>query len=470
MDRDLILESLQIRLEDLEQDYRTTSDKLRNELDGSTQNRLKRELKSIAQQMTECEQDISARKQIVQVQAAGESINNLITILKNFENQLEIMVQVYAQTLAHWPVPVNAKANTVDDILTELARIAIGQSSYTALQEFVSHIVHGTSEPALSEALNMWGVQYHKSMDWLQLYSEIQAAQDNRLEDAQPAILITVVRSDEASTQSQTEERYYQINAWLVEDVETYKSQKTGYHALISTDSPEAQPCLLDELLQKITDLLQYFLSENNRLCKHCINEPQIHVFLPLELMNLSVDSWVLNSKNSRRQECIGHNHVVMLRCASRYEQTYTKNARWRKRWKLYRTQLQVSARDAFISGNSNDLDALREVLDEVVQDDNSTIVGLQVIQSPIDTEDLLYELLDSGLPLALWPRQCLNEASHETQLQALLASGCLEKLPHRVKAKRYETRRQQNTPELHIGHHLSLVWDDPDLVPPRSA
>jgi hypothetical protein len=94
----------------------------------------------------------------------------------------------------------------------------------------------------------------------------------------------------------------------------------------------------------------------------------------------------------------------------------------------------------------------------------------LQVTQSPVDTEELLYELLDSGLPLALWPRQGLAEAAHEAQLQALLASCCIEQLPHTVKAKRYETRGRQNTPDVHIGHHLSLVWDDPHLVPPKSA
>jgi hypothetical protein len=467
MDRDHLLEHLKTQLEDLEQDYRTVSDQLRNELDGITQNKLNRQIAAIAQQITECEKRISARQQEMQIQAAEESINTLINILKRFENQLEIMVAAYIQTLSHWPVSVNSNADTVDDILNELARIAIGKSSYTALEEFVAHLVHDTSEPVLFNALNQWGNQYRAGTDWLQLHAGIQVEQDKRLEDAHPAILITIVRSDEASTQSQLGETYYQLNAWLIEDVETYKKQKTGYHPLILTDSPEAQPCLLDDLLQKITELLKHFLSENNRLCEHCTNEPQIHVFLPLELMFLPVDGWSLNS---RRQEYIGHDHVVMLRCASRYERTYTKNARWKKRWKLYQSQLELSARDVFVSGDDNDLDVLREILDEVVQDGNSRIVGLQVTQSPVDTEELLYELLDSGLPLALWPRQGLAEAAHEAQLQALLTSCRIEQLPHTVKAKRYETRRLQNTPELHIGHHLSLVWDDPHLVPPKSA
>ena len=380
------------------------------------------------------------------------------------------MLQAYAQTIAHWPVSVRSDIHTIDEIIQELTRIATSQSAYTALDEFIACLVHGATDPMLVMALNRWGQQYCLGKNWLQLYDDINSNQDKRLENAQPAILIAITRSDEASTQSQIEEKYYELKAWLIEDVETYKAQKTGYHALVLTGSPEAKPCLIEELLQKITDLLTYFLSENNRLCEHCLNEPQVHVFLPLELMHLGVDGWLLTPADSKHPELLGQNHRVMVRCANRYERTYTKNARWKKRWKLYQSQLEVSAKDAFILGNDEDIEELQDILDETVQDNHSKIVGLHVTQSPVETKDLVYEILYSGLPLALWPRQNLAGAAHETQLQALLTNCCLEGLPDSVKDSRYKTRRKKYTPDLHIGHHLSFLCDDPHLVPPKSA
>ena len=398
MDRDIVLEHLENMLQNLEQDYETESVNLSEELSGSTQNKIKRKLENISKNIYKYEQDIAAHLQRKQIQSVESSINAMMTLLKSYEEQLESMLQAYAQTIAHWPVSVRADVHSIDEIIQELTRIAPSQSAYTALDEFIACLIHGASDPILTTALNNWGQQYQAGSNWLQLYDDIQSNQDTRLEDAQPAILITIARSDEASTQSQIEEKYYELNAWLIEDIETYKAQKTGYHALVLTGSSEAEPCLIEVLLQKITDLLTYFLSENNRICEHCLNEPQVHVFLPLELMHLGIDGWLLTSADSERPELLGQNHRVMVRCSNRYERTYTKNARWKKRWKLYQSQLKVSAKDAFILGNDEDIEELQDILDETVQDDHSKIVGLHVTKSPVETKDLVYEILDSGV------------------------------------------------------------------------
>lgn len=470
MIKDYLLDRHQTELNDLEQDYKKVREQLRVERDGPTQNKLERQIKQIGQQMDKCQQKIDQLQEERQRQSVHVALNALISILSTYENQFESIIQAYHQTVSHWSVAVRSDARTVETIINELERIAQGQSPYTAREEFIAHVVHQTSDPFLSNALNQWGAQHRAEIDWLQLHTQIQDAQNKRLENAQPAILVTIVRSDEASTQAQEGETHYQTNAWLVEDIETYRSQKTGYHSLLASDCLEAAPCLLENLLQKITDLLNHFLVEQKRVCEHCKKYPQIHVFLPLELMHLGVDVWLLNSVTSRRPEYLGQDHVVVIRCANRYDRNYRKGPSWLNLWQRHQNLLEESATDVFVLGHDNDLDELMDILDVAVQP-TSKIVGLQVNQAPLNIEELCYELLDSGLPLAIWPRcDNLPALSPDAELSSLLDACCLKQLPDTVQRKRYDTRKPRNSPDSHIGHHLSLLWDDPFLVPPKSA
>jgi hypothetical protein len=429
---------------------------------------LERELLELQkhEQQDELQRRFQLKKQAVQV-----ALDALINILGTDESQLQLIIQAYKKTAAYWPVKINSDAKTVDSIIYELEKITQGKSPYTAQEEFIAHLFSIISDVSLISGLNQWTDQYRNGREWLQLHTEIQSAQQKWLEIAQFAILIKITRSDEASTQNQFGETLYQMNAWLIEDIKTYENQQRGIHSLIATGSSEAAPCILETLLQKIPDLVQHFIKQQKSLCPNRTIYPEIHVFLPLELMHLAVDFWQCNPRSTKRPAYLGHDHVVVLHCANRYDATYNKDVYWRRIWdNQYQLLLKTSAKDVFISGHDDDLESLIDQLDDVVEGDDKQIVGLHLTQAPIDTEAMCYELLDSGLPLAIWPRENLLNNAHAVDLPALLAACCLENLPHDVQQKRHETRRSKNTPDNHIGHHLSLLWDNPHLVPPKSA
>ena len=431
---------------------------------------IENQLYIIFDDIAEVSQKIHQEQNNLDDKLVRKKFDDLIAILQPNESLWEKIHQAYQNTLLHWSVRVKQKVEDVQSIVAELNKISQGSLSYSALEEFIANLFNEMSDVGESNTLTQWGQEYCQDRDWLSLYEQIQASQDKRLEKAQPAIVITITRSEVVSTESQDGETYYQLESWLIEDIEIYQTKKTGFHSLLTAGSSEAAPCLLEEMLLNIAQLLDRLISKQIKHCKYCENYPQIHVFLPLELMYLGVDVWSLDL-TSKRCKYLGHDYLVFIHCANRYDGTYRKVPSWKKLWMRHQGLLQESAHNVFVEGHDNDLDELMEILDEAVKNDR--IVGLQVTDAPMNTENLVYELLDCGLPIAIWSRTNLAEAAHQTQVKELLTLCCLETLPSRVKDKRAETRRTSNPLnkiEVHIGHHLSLLWDDPHFYPPKSA
>lgn len=403
MDKDPILDLYDTQLADLDHDFKDNQAKLRTTNDPTNINRLEREIQRIGQKMTKIQQDRQQRQDDLRQISRQSSLDALIALLESYMDEIDLFVQSYQRTTAHWSAQVKPGAKIVSTILSELARIPPGPI-YTAQDEFIAYVVNDTADVSLASGLIAWGQRFHPNQDWLQLYRQIQADDEKRLEQSQPAILITISPGELDSAKSN--EDFYQINAVLIEDIETYKSKKTGYHPLVVIDSPDSDPCHLDDLTDKITGLLQNFLAEKNRICPSCRHNPQIHVFLPIKIIDLGVDVLRLNSLDARRPEFLGHDHVVVIRCANRYERTYRKRSRWLRFWDRQQQLLEKMAHQVFIPGHDDDLDELMKLLDQVVKSEESEVVGLQVPKTPVDVQELCYELLDAGLPLALWPRQ----------------------------------------------------------------
>lgn len=432
-----------------------------------TREALENRLNLLFEKTAKKEQEIKNLEKDWNKQLDRQKSDDLADILQSDKVSWEKIQQAYLDTLSHWSVRVNQNVDNVQSIVNELNKISRGSLKYSALEEFIANLLMEVSNVAITTAINHWGKEYCQDINWTNLYEQIQESQEQRLEKTQPAIVITITRSDEASTQSQDGEIYYQLESWLIEDMEIYQTKKTGFHSLLAAGSPDNAPCLLEEMLQNTTHLLDRLISKQVKHCQGCENYPQIHVFLPLELMYLGVDVWSIDA-GSNRSNYLGHDYLVFIHCANRYDGNYRKMPSWKKFWKRHQGLLKDSAQSVFVEAHDNDLDELMEILDEAVQSDR--IVGLQVTDAPVDTENLVYELLDHGLPIAIWSRTNLAESVHRTQVRALLESCCLETLPSRVKDKRAETRRPRNKKELHIGHHLSFLWDDPHFYPPKSA
>ena len=457
-------------LQDAMEDYDAVASQLRDELNPETQNKLKRKLENLREAMDGHEATIRERQVFLDNQAVQESVDRLIFSLEQYPGEQAVYVEAYGTVLCHWPTPINSSAETPAEILAELARIpSSNRSVHSARDEFIARVIRKTAAPALADGLQQWLQTYRPAVVINQVYAVIDQQDANQQTDIQPAILIKIVRSDQGSTQATDGEPRYEIRAWLIEDIDTYKAKKTGYHPLIQTDSEEAAPKPLNKIEASMSRLLNNCVAAKNSICGDSKNEPEVHVFLPLELMDWAVDSWELEpAKGRQTAKCVGHSHVTVLRCTSRYENTYQRRSAWLRLWGRHQELLAETSQTVMLAGHDEDLDTLLDNLEAELETDDSKTVGLHVTDVPMELEVLCDELLFLGLPLVVWPRQTLGANAQGKCWADLLSGNCLDDLPKALKNERSRARRKKL--DGHHGHHLSLLRDDPDLFPPQSA
>jgi hypothetical protein len=419
------------------------------------------------EEITDRVDEINRTEQTLITRTRDEELKD---ILNTHPNELEQIQAAYQTTIAHWPTALSTVVTTPKEMLRELKRIGRA-GDYTAVEEFVSHLVITTNSQPLVDELNQWGQQYYPNRNWAALNAQIQAKFEARGKDFQPAILVRIRLAEEATSQNDNIP-HYQPEAFLIEDLETYQKQgkqRQGYHALASAEAPFP----LDEMEAKMQPLLYQWLRQAKQILPDCEHDPEFYIYLPKSLLHLNVDYWPIDT--SRRPNRLGHSYKVVICCIDRLEGPYPVEP-WREFWNRHQTCLTTKACDVFAEGNTQDIDDLIDVLEEAAESD--TTVGLKVNAAPCapdsetltaEADEFFEELFLSGLPLAIWGRCQIKAICNSTELGTLLSADTLGNLLQVIQKKRKEARRSSNPPESHIGHHLSLLRDNPTLIPPTN-
>ena len=92
--------------------------------------------------------------------------------------------------------------------------------------------------------------------------------------------------------------------------------------------------------------------------------------------------------------------------------------------------------------------------------------VRLTEVLQPEKRESVMEAFYYAGIPVALWMRPEAENIDCAEELQNICnACNSWSDLPKVIKQKRSEAWEQDI--DIHIGNHLSLLWDDPNIVPP---
>jgi hypothetical protein len=187
---------------------------------------------------------------------------------------------------------------------------------------------------------------------------------------------------------------------------------------------------------------------------------------LPFELLNLPVDWWPRDTAEVPNVP-LAVNYPVVIRSLDRL-QNRAWHRFWRARWQQL-TRDEHPSKSVYVNVGRRGGDHLRGL--EARLGDNEHFVALVLSEPPLPDgghgRRELQAALRSGLPVVIWHR-----AGHTTQefrelLDSLLDEG-LQRLPAKVAAYRRRAAIDAADDEnaVHLGRHITVLWDDPDRKP----
>ncbi|MBZ4330518.1 effector-associated domain EAD1-containing protein [Corallococcus sp. AS-1-12] len=180
-----------------------------------------------------------------------------------------------------------------------------------------------------------------------------------------------------------------------------------------------------------------------------------IEVCLRHKLLPQNVDAWPFTSGEEDDAVRLGFRYPVVVRPYERlYESQWRGWGLWRSKWEQLK-QLQVTPELAFVEWLVPS--RLGDNLAERLQRNSTLCVAIPVGCEP----KLLQRSVNAGAPAVLSLRKDVTEADARLYLQKLL-EGPLLGLPDRV-----HTARQQRKEPLVLEEHITLLWDNPDRLPP---
>jgi len=348
--------------------------------------------------------------------------------------------------------------------LASLQEVKRGDRPFEAIDQFVGllSLPDLTPDNSLREKLQGWVKprvgDVQSLLDEAQrLLNQHQATQDT---DA-PSHLLIYVKDESTETRS--------VSALFVRDASQYtiSSGKGG--------EPVQAPGQ-DPFYEKVTQ------ATLPALVQACVSEvldksPQrlmLHLILPLAWLHQACDRWPLTNCSSSGvlallddEIRIGERFCCAVRITERLNPDIFKMFRepWQDKWKLLESLKSSDLCTAFVLGDGvTPGPELRAKLSP------TTSVGLKLstVYDESQYPKLFATLIATGTPAALWLRsdQFADTVAAATDLDGLLTCK-ISTLPEAIKQCRSDALAAAE--DAHIGHHLSFLLDDPNLVPPST-
>ena len=393
-----------------------------------------------------------ADAQLQELGVAGERerAGELIEIVRPaFQKHPKAILLAYRHALPRPSIFGGNPCELTLETLVEDLQLRSGGETYTPVQKFAGYLL---AERCLADErqarLQAWIREEIEPLS--PLLEEIERAKRNRDRQGHPCLLVAVSKR----------EGKYVAEAWIVSHPEDY-------------DSNQPSPCCeriqvgdqtewtTDRTLKNMPALLRQFCDVcAKKYCEKLIR--RIHAFLPAESIGHRVEAWSSYEEEGELSMTFGEGYEVVVRCSERLRGRTQDILRWREKGKNMKQYLCRPAAEVFVSGN----DVKPKSLLNRLRLETSIAVKLAIADRQKELGSLL---LKSGIPLAVWIRHTLpDRAGRSAAIDALLEECSeLRALPERVKSTRQKAG-EEDEPERHVGCHIALLWDDPDLVPPK--
>jgi hypothetical protein len=285
--------------------------------------------------------------------------------------------------------------------------------------------------------------------------NEIKSFAQANKQQVQSYLMIKIEPSISISKQSN---KSYFVKAWFIANEQEYNAQ-SGMGAVPLATAEDEDFADTEEVftIAEIEKILPAFIF--NSAGSGLPPNLTIELFLPDELLNESIDNWEMDDGNSVYP--IGSKYKIILRSAQRLQQRQLKlnGGFWQQKWKNMPKPGEKQSTDLLVAGDKMSYECLLQKLEP------AHIMGLNFVGNSlqIGKNSPVTALRAAGAPIAIWLRQPLPNVD-QTTIDSLLAC-CLHDLPSVVKQQRFAAISEESG--SHIGHHIALLWDNFDRLPP---
>lgn len=335
----------------------------------------------------------------------------------------------------------------LEQVLGKLADMSYRNNDYSPSAQFVAHLILNiSSKSPIIDELKEWGKLHVKNFSHLLNKTDIEIKNQQEKQECMSSCFIIKVEPSK-----QYKERY-RISTWFIPNSSNGKFNKSTGEGYLPVTIKELQEQEVFDF-EEIRSLLQPLLIQISEQPTFSSYHTTLEFFLPEERLNEEIDAWEIKASEKADPLPIGIDYKISVRSNERLAKSTHKND-WEIKWNLLQQQNEPPC---FLVGDGRS----KKELISMLRPKNALALKLKKSPSP----EIFQVINDAAIPVALWIRQELQNLDIQSELDNLLQCPITE-LPEQVKAKRLEDFPKDE--QTHIGKHISLLWENPNILPPQ--
>lgn len=297
MGNQLLIQAYESQLEPLVARFREVAEQLTYATPDESV-RLERQRDSLIRQIQPLQKQLDKLRQ----EERNQSIQDLIDLLTAEREAITSQVVLaYQRTTLRQKQVIAQDLSRSEAIVRDLLSRGGDGMPHTWLQRFVGYLLTMELPLPLLSGLREWAGANIPDLANLQ---QAIAAESFEQEAKKSCLIIRIRKSPLESTKKGIS-RYF-IDAWFVEDLNNYRDTLIGAKPVRLIETVED----VDQQPDRVVSPEQTYTKDEvestvRQLRQRCVNlyqaeRPLIQVFLPLELMDLDIDSWALQEGRAR--------------------------------------------------------------------------------------------------------------------------------------------------------------------------
>ncbi|MFM6859047.1 MAG: hypothetical protein ACKPKG_00055 [Dolichospermum sp.] len=442
---DIKREQLEKAYEEKTKDYKDVYNQLNETQNAETKNQLERQKKRLEEKLEEIYNEIEKLRPNSLVKILTANLDTDIAINSAIQTAYKSCCSRNSlQTKVESVKSIQTKVESVESIVKDLYDLdkrnshsneKFNHNDNTA--KFIKSLITDSRIPQTTlEDLKKWGSNNIEDFD--RLIQDVNKQDRNTNTKPESYILIKI-----EPLKMKSKIRKFSISAWVIPNIQNNED-------CIKID---VSNCPNDSFkIEQISEKINLILTE--RIIFPLQRDINLVFFLPTEMLNYPVEKWIITENNVPFP--LGKRYRVIVRDYNRLLPQYLKNQGiWLNKWnQVYQVYPTTVCQEIFKTYKENhDPENLLEILDDAI--------GI-IITAFSDQEyrEIFGYFLNSATPIGI----CYRYNDLFSELSDCLKCSVFD-LPETVKQQRLQSRIQNPN---HIGHHISLIWENPNIKPTK--